>query len=472
MKLSLRTTALSTLAVVALAAGCGHAAPAPSDDSTQADTIQKLHPTAFQKRLKFAQLPPRITLASELAVGVDDLSAARAGYPAFLPNTPVVVDQGGPTLKKPRIVTVTWDGEVNRDVYEKFGDEIGATSYWRDNTSEYGVGPAFSGPQNHVHIATPITTISDQGIDDLVRASVTNAASGWPAPDQQTIYNIYLPPNALTFGGQDACQFGVGGYHTDSPIDLSDGGSTAEFLYAVNINCPAKWDVHTITLIASHELVESVTDPFPNVTPAYVGFDPDHLAFDIMNQFQDEVGDACEFFRSSEYVGSGSFPFGLQRNWSNKSAKAGHAPCVPRTKLPYFNVTTFAASMDKINVDFTSIGDTVHPTAGYLATAGKARTFEIGFYSDAPTGGDWTVWTKVPASLPLTDQNGNPIPNGQVAAAGTIDNPSGHNGHRANVTITPSSFNALGVLYLELHSVLQGGEEKVYPVLLSPNAAN
>ena len=469
MKLSLRITALSTLAVIALAAGCGHAAPtAPADDSAQADSVH-MKLTPFEKRLKFARLPPRITLGAEAAVGLEDMSAARSGYPAFLPNTPLVVDNGGPTLRAPRIVTVTWDGDVNRDIYEKFGDQIGATTYWRDNTSEYGVGPAVSGAANHVHIATPLTTISDEEIDSLVRANVTNAASGWPAPDQQTIYNIYLPPNSLTFGGQDACQFGVGGYHTDSPLDLSDGGSTAEFMYAVNINCPLKWDVHTVTLIASHELVETVTDPFPSVNPGYVGFDADHLAFDIMNEFQDETGDACEFFRSSEYVGGASFPFGLQRNWSNKSAKAGHSPCVPRTKLPYFNVTTFAASMDKIDVDFTSLGDTVHATAGFIAPVGQARSFPIGFYSDAPTGADWTVWIKVPAALPLTDQNNAKIPNGQAAA--TIDNPAGHNGHRANVTITPASFNALGVLYVELHSVLQGGEEKVYPVLLAAAAA-
>jgi hypothetical protein len=471
MKISLRITALSTLAVVALAAGCGNAAsPASSsDDSAQADTI-RLNLTPFEKRLKFARLPPRITLSSESAVGLQEMSATHSGYPAFAPNVPQVVSQGGPTLKSPRIVTVTWDGDANRDVYERFGDQIGSTTYWRDNTSEYGVGPAVSGPSNHVHIAQPITTISDEEIDNLVRASITNSASGWPAPDQQTIYNVYLPPNALTFGGQDACKFGVGGYHTDSPLDLSDGGSTAEFMYAVNINCPSKWDVHTVTLIASHELVETVTDPFPSVSPGYVGFDADHLAFDLMNEFQDETGDACEFFRSSEYVGGPSFPFGLQRNWSNKAAKAGHAPCVPRTKLPYFNVTTFAASMDKVSVDLTSLGDTTHTTAGYLATAGQARTFEIGFYSDAPTGADWTVWTKVPAALPITDQNNAKIPNGQAAA--TIDNPSGHNGHRAKVTITPSAFSALGVLYVELHSVLQGGEEKVYPVLLSPNAGH
>jgi hypothetical protein len=49
----------------------------------------------------------------------------------------------------------------------------------------------------------------------------------------------------------------------------------------------------------------------------------------------------------------------------------------------------------------------------------------------------------------------------------TLDHPAGHNGHKAQVSVTPSAFNSLGVVYLELHSVLQGAEEKVLPIFLS-----
>jgi hypothetical protein len=467
-----RLTALSTLAGIAILTGCASDAATTSsasaaDTSSVIDVHSALPPmTAFEKRLKFSIVPPNMALAREEDVGLaDETEVARAGYPAFKPNVPTVVSQGGTTLKNPRIVTVTWDGDVNRDVYEKFGDEIGATRYWRDNTSEYGVGKAVSGPANLVHISPAITSIADDEVDDLVRQAIKNTVtSGWPAADAETIYNVFLPPNALTFGTHNGCEFGIGGYHTDSLLDpTNDHGG--EFLYAVNLNCPAKWDVHTMTLIASHELVESVTDPFPSTHAAFVGFDDKHLAYDMYNQFQDEVGDACEFFRSSEYVGSAPFAFGLQRNWSNKSALAGHDPCVPRTKLPYFNVTTFAAEMDSITVDMTSLGDELHTTAGYKATAGQPRSFGIGYYSDAPTNANWTVWAKVPPTMPLTDEHGTKVPNG--AASATIDNPSGHNGHKAQVTVTPTSFNALGLVYMELHSVLQGGEEKVYPIFLS-----
>src|SRR5262249_35511304 len=154
--------------------------------------------------------------------------------------------------------------------------------------------------------------------------------------------------------------------------------------YAININCPQKWDVHTVTLIASHELIEASTDPFPDSNTGYVGLDSDHLAFDIFLQFQDETGDACEFFKSSDYVGGSSFPFGIQRTWSNKAAKAGHNPCVPRTTLPYFNVTTFNSEMDSILVDGTALGGSMMATRGFKAPLNQAKTFTIGFYSDAP----------------------------------------------------------------------------------------
>jgi hypothetical protein len=470
-----RLTALSTLSGVAILGGCASDTATTSDtaDTSSAVDVRSALPpmTAFEKRLKFSIAPVGSFSGDhdqERSVEAE-AEVAHAGHPAFQPNVPTVISHGGPTLKHPRIVTVTWEGDANRDVYEKFGDEIGDTRYWRDNTAEYGVGKAVSGTQNHVHISPAITTIADDAVDDLVRQSIKNSvSSGWPTPDSDTIYNVFLPPNALMFGSHNGCEFGIGGYHTDSLLDPTDdhGG---EFLYAVNLNCPAKWDVHTMTLIASHELVESVTDPFPQTHAAYVGFDDAHLAFDMLNQFQDETGDACEFSKSSDFVGSAPFAFGLQRNWSNKSALAGHDPCVPRTNLPYFNVTTFASEMDSITVDLTTLGDSAHTTAGYKAVVGQPRSFGIGFYSDAPVNGNWTVWAKIPRTMPLTDEQGTKVPNGSASA--TIDNPAGHNGHKATVTVTPSAFNTLGLVYLELHSVLQGAEEKVYPVFLSGPAS-
>ncbi len=55
----------------------------------------------------------------------------------------------------------------------------------------------------------------------------------------------------------------------------------------------------------------------------------------------------------------------------------------------------------------------------------------------------------------------------RLQAMATIDKPSGHNGHKAQVSVTPTQASSLGFVYVELHSVLQGAEERVYPVLVS-----
>jgi hypothetical protein len=277
---------------------------------------------------------------------------------------------------------------------------------------------------------------------------------------------VYLPPGSqLQFFGQDACQSALG-YHSDALISADADASTgAEFNYAVIVRCP-DLQLTDLTETASHEFVEASTDPFPNAKPAYYGFDQDHYAYEIFQAYQDELGDACEFFGSSFYTESAPFAFGVQRTWSNESARLGHNPCVPLANEAFFNVTTFSREMDDITVDLTAAGDTKHTTKGFKVALGQTRTFDIGFYSDRPTSADWTVAAvNAPGVGFLTDQNGNPLANGQATI--TIDQPSGRNGHRAHVTVTPSSSGAIGGQYIELQSQIGGGERHYFPVLVA-----
>jgi hypothetical protein len=100
-------------------------------------------------------------------------------YPAFAIDVAQVVDNGGPVLAAPVVVTITWSTDTGADTYNAFGDSIGASAYWSDINSEYGVGPAVSGTANHVSITTaPPTTYSDAQLDALVEAS---AGTTWPA---------------------------------------------------------------------------------------------------------------------------------------------------------------------------------------------------------------------------------------------------------------------------------------------------
>ena len=77
----------------------------------------------------------------------------------------------------------------------------------------------------------------------------------------------------------------------------------------------------------------------------------------------------------------------MQRTWSNKAAPAGHDPCVPA--LPgevYFN----AAPVLNDNITVDVIGQTSR-CKGVKIAVGETKTIEIDLFSDAATGGPWTV---------------------------------------------------------------------------------
>src|SRR6185312_15117806 len=89
-----------------------------------------------------------------------DNGAPSTTYPAFPVDTAqVVTHQFGQTLASPVVVTITWDDDPLQSTWEDFGDKIGASTYWSTTTSEYGVGPAVSGPQYHVRLAGPAPSV-------------------------------------------------------------------------------------------------------------------------------------------------------------------------------------------------------------------------------------------------------------------------------------------------------------------------
>ena len=400
-------------------------------------------------------------------------------YPAFQPDAPQVVDNGAPTLSAMKIVTLTWAGDPFADALEAFGDGLGASPYWK-SISEYGVGPASSGYPLHFRGASLPATITDVELDALVQQSVASSASGWPANAPQQIYAVYLPPTTtfLVDNGDGtttpACQL-FGAYHTATqPVGPDGGPSGQSIIYSVMPRCPG-YGIDTITLASAHEFGEAATDSFATGQEAYVGFDPDHLAYDIYQGFQDEVGDACEFFEESSFEAPPPFTFNVQRLWSNASAMTGHNPCLPRVAgEAYYNTTTIAP-LDDIDVDFTNVSapgtctpaTCTVPTKGIKVALGQSRTFDIGFYSDAPTG-DWTVHAFALPQMPIPDYTGNPVLNGSVNV--TIRGATGNNGHVAHVTVTPLTAGAMGVQYIELQSGYgQYDEAHTLPILVSQN---
>jgi hypothetical protein len=393
-------------------------------------------------------------------------------YPAFTPYMPQVLNQGGTVLASPQIVTITWLSDTSYATWEAFDDGIGATAYWSAATSQYGVGAATGGTSNHVEQSTAEpTSWSDTDVANFVLAQAGDlTTSGWPAPNGNILYTIYLPQTtSSTFtlqGFGAACSAGVGGYHDN--VYLTGTGNIA---YAVVLDCPGD-QTTDVTESASHELAEGSTDPYPSSSIAYMGLDDSkYYAWDFYQAGSGtEVGDMCEVYFDSFYTDTtdSNFNYGVQRIWSNSNAIAGHAPCVPAETGSYFNVTPL--DLEPVTIDAIDIGGlSTSPTLGYTIPVGKSKTFAVGFYSDGPVTAPWTVTVR---------DEGDPYAGYYFTAVGTsavtasIDVTSGQNGQIGYVTVTVNSVDQTkaDLIVIESRSASSGGSfglRHIMPILIS-----
>lgn len=421
--------------------------------------------------------------ATAEAEGGMDHGAPSTTYPAFLPDVGTIQSNNGFVMNAPVIVPITWNADGSQTVFQNFADEIGATSYWHATTSEYGVGPATSGMANHVSLMTaPPASISDTDLQTMV-ANNAGAMNGWPAPTPNTIYAFFLAPQTslnLNMGGMssegdaasgDACANGVGGYH--SQVTVGSVTTSYAVVAACNFGGSATMAQQT-TESMSHELIEAATDPQPNGTDdagapvaGWVGFDTDHFAYNWFFEFSNtEVGDACEvsadnFYEEKET--SPAFDAFVQRTWSNKPGPMGHNPCVPApspSTTAYFNVAVLNLSEVTLTLPpqlTGATGNTNQQVKGVHIPVGKSAVVELGFFSDGPTSGPWT----------LSWHQGSPFnPNVATYLNATIDKTTGVNGEKAYVTVTPTSAGKLAGELLWIESTL-GTAKHMMPIVIS-----
>jgi hypothetical protein len=382
-----------------------------------------------------------------------DAAADTGAYPAFAVDVAKILDQGGAPVAAPVLVTVSWSADPNAATWETFDDAIGASAYWHAINGEYGVGAGTSG--GHVRIiTTPPSAMSNLDVDALV---VSSAGSSWPASTASTIYAIYLPPGTGLFlngepdaGGTDACQTGILGYHTESQ-------NSQRLVYAVIPQCAGS-QISTITTSASVELNEAATNPHVFTDPAYAGFDANHGSFELFTDYQDELGDACRHVSTvADTTTEPDFAYSVARQWSNQSAAGGHDWCVPTAGPVFYNTTLLsqlAPQQTSITVNLSALGMGAGSvtTLGFAGTLGQPVAIPLGLFSDGPTGGAWNL--DVDLTWPMVDANGNPIQNGTATVA--FDEASGVNGDIVTLTVTPTTWSDLGVVYLDVRSLLPG----------------
>jgi hypothetical protein len=366
--------------------------------------------------------PYRLLLHRRVQAGPTtvDLSTACLGdgctvYTAFPQNAPQVINvSGGPVVAQPHFVAVTFDGDAARTDIEAFIAQIGATDYWRQTASEYGVGPATAGTPIHLSEAAP-ASLSVEDARAWLAAHLDGTHPEWGTPDDNSFYVVYFPATTtLTMGMDQSCKV-FGGYHDAAILPNGQHVVFAAMPRCDTFNGLTGFDV--LGAAGSHELLEGATDPLWD-HHAYGLPDDDHIAWNFDGG--GEVGDMCAFVPGANTHVPG-FPYMVQRTWSNAEAAAGHDPCVPHIATePY----VIAAPVQDRIVDGMNSG------LGEQIGVGESKTIEVDVSSGGPTD--------MPINLKAVDYEVSPH------LELTLDRTTAANGDRAHLTIKRTAADPRG----------------------------
>jgi len=268
-------------------------------------------------------------LAAGLGVGV--ASCGGDDRPAEPERFPVIGDLGGPHMAHPQLVPIFFADDVESSTSEEYARFMVASRWLLQVGEDYGVGAGSVPGVVHLTEQAP-DAISDAQIADLVFARIADGTLPQPtSPD--LLYMLYFPQHTvISLGGDTSCA-DFGGYH------LSARRNGVELAYAVIATCDL---LNTRDMVASHELIEAATDPYPDNHPGFQLADPT----DPWRALGAEVADLCERGDSTDRWSEGSHQ--LQRSWSIKSAAAGFDPCIPNFRDPYYSVTADVPSVPRI----------------------------------------------------------------------------------------------------------------------------
>jgi hypothetical protein len=244
---------------------------------------------------------------------------ARADRSPISDRLPRVAYQGGPFLRSPRIVTVTFEGDDPKVVehLEALGAMIGQSDWWRDVSSGYCLGENDCIREGRADESLRLSRrlpakVRDVDIEALLEEEAKTGALA--DLDADALVLVYLPCGVVM---------------SDAYIGYCDGGprafhrmlraGAASFPFAVIPRCG---DEEETTATASHEILEAVTNPDPSAP----GFRLEsEAAFTAAGA---EPVDVCTLLNLDRHRTDES-GFRLQRAWSNQEAGRGRDPCVP-----------------------------------------------------------------------------------------------------------------------------------------------
>ena len=293
-----------------------------------------------------------------------------------LPPVPAVQYLGGTVLHAPHVIPILYSTESDIADVQAFLGALGGSTYWQQVTQEYVAGGSTLAAASPVIVTdAPPTTIDDAQIGPWL-INLVQSDAGLPPPAPDNIYVIFYPSSTtVTFKafGWTLCSNNLG-YHINT--------ASPALVYAVIPDCGpvtgrTTTPLDSVTSIASHEIIEAVTDPFES-SLAWVTLDAQHAVWNFSPG--SEVGDLCAFQPQSYQRLVGSYV--VQRSWSNASAAAGHDPCVPLLSTPYFN--SIPLFTDSVHIAGVPLGPTM--TAGVRVPLGQSMTIPVQLIADGPHG--------------------------------------------------------------------------------------
>jgi hypothetical protein len=272
-----------------------------------------------------------------------------SAVPILCPPYPACtgVHIGGRVIPAPSIVNLFWDSDW--DAHNRMSPpkaaingmvQLLASSDYLDNANQYGVS---RGSFHSAHESSTLcSTTRPSGPTDFssllawITCEVQTPLTGVPAPDDNTIYAVFLPEGVTITGAISATCAKTTAFHAWSATALPDPQFLNPLAFRIQgypyVVIPAACAVSPLGPAAtmdefstnlSHELVEAAVDPFPTT-----GWIDNTNASDIVKQTNTgEIADICE--KGNIYGNPGirvRMPFGLlvDSYWSNIKGR-----CVP-----------------------------------------------------------------------------------------------------------------------------------------------
>lgn len=351
---------------------------------------------------------------------------------------PQVAGANSGVLATPTVVTITYDGDPHRADLEAFFRDFAASSAWAAQTQEYGVGPLNVGPPRHLPGPAP-ARITDGQIVGILRANLAGASPPWGTPSADTVYDFVFPEGTIVDDGDGyLCCEDYDGYHWDDQV----GG--VDVAYAIQCACPGFDgpgidDLQQLTVVASHEIVEAVTDPRGE---GYAEADAAHTIWDFV--YGGETADMCLAADTAYWVNPADMHYAIQRSWSNAEARAGHDPCVGEAQRPYYQA--IPDQLDDVRLDDGAGGRLV--TRGTKIAMGASGALTLQVHADTPDAGPFTVevedldhWWGGRGYLSITQPTGTFVNGDVVSVPVTVNGQDPYLGAAEGfvVTTTPAS---------------------------------